>query len=505
MNNLIQFACSKCASKLDVPADATGRVIQCPDCGAESVVPATKPKPPPPMPPPRPPVLIRFQCPSCGQQLKVESGAAPIERCPKCEVDLKARMSPSLPPPPPRSQKGVLDLPTEDREPVEDDDDPIESRRRERRSRTRLRFTALILCVGLILASAISVSAVFWAKYKKQQHAAELAKAELESKKKERPSSPPDEPSNSKKKTKTNPPKDQPPDPELQPRRPAPAPLDAPPVKPPEPRPMPAPPVVNPPVANPPVVAPPVVAPPADPKPDMLREQLLTLVKELKNKDAKLRLKAVESISALGKDAAPIAKELCDATFDSNANVARNAIVALEGVRPDLFKPLANVLLDKDLNVRMNGIRALGKLGNTARPVSGALMNLLKNSLGDRDLDQLSLHIFLAFNTIVPEDPDTVKSLKALAGPANPASGSRFQAMECLTHWAGVDEDRRKEMIPLVQAGLGDEKLMLACIKIAGAYGRLSKDLLPTLRKLKLSDSNLIRDAAIDAVKKIEE
>ena len=68
----------------------------------------------------------------------------------------------------------------------------------------------------------------------------------------------------------------------------------------------------------------------------------------------------------------------------------------------------------------------------------------------------------------------------------------------------GDDEAKRKEMLPFFKAGLENNICCLACIKIIGGYGMLAKDCVTLLKKLKLSQVEVIREAANEAIDKIE-
>jgi hypothetical protein len=95
-------------------------------------------------------------------------------------------------------------------------------------------------------------------------------------------------------------------------------------------------------------------------------------------------------------------------------------------------------------------------------------------------------------------------SYKSLASPTNKFSAAKSQALEFLHQWAGDDEKRRNEVLPLVKGGLSDISCQHACIKYLGEYGPLAKECLPQLKQLKLSSDAAVRDAATASVDKIE-
>ena len=97
------------------------------------------------------------------------------------------------------------------------------------------------------------------------------------------------------------------------------------------------------------------------------------LAKDLKSKDAKVRLQAAEELGKFGPKAADYAKELCDALLDANPMVAKAALKALGRVRPDLHKPLTQSP-DGAPQMRADGAKSLGALGIEAEPAAFVLV-----------------------------------------------------------------------------------------------------------------------------------
>lgn len=241
--------------------------------------------------------------------------------------------------------------------------------------------------------------------------------------------------------------------------------------------------------------------------------EIKAFAKDLKNKDPKIRIKAANELGKIGSDAADVSKELCDALLDSNPAVGLAVYNALEKVRPDLHKPIAKIMLDMNSEKRAEGVADLGTMAADAKPASFFLVTLLtrmaaedvaKKRIGKLEVRTVQNTAYEALRRIALDDPEVVKQIKALAGPAMRSTGHRHNAMEFLIAWAAEEEDRRKELLPLIKSGLETPGLELAHINLAGAYGALSKDFLPALKKYKLSSNTTIRDAATKAVESIE-
>jgi hypothetical protein len=412
----------------------------------------------------------------------------------------------------------------------------IEARRRQLRARSRLRLTALILFVGLSISVLFGVGVVLAVKSNRR---AEVETAKVAPREQAAPKEQSPHPATRSvpRRPRSDPPLPTRPLPPgvVRPGVPEPADRQGVPGRP-EPEPeaiAPKPLFPNPVFGQPVPVQPPFLQPatgavplnpfdgglnipkpakkpgpaPVDPAKDREnKENLARVAKNLKSKDPKVRLKAAEECGSLGEAAAPLSKELCDVVLDPNQQVALAAFTALESVRPDLYKPLALLLIDKDRYNREAGAMRLGKLGEDGKPATAILVNVLKQSVSVQvpQLMPVDLQVYAALGKIGADDPDTVKAMKLLAGPANSSTRHRYQAIGFLAQWADKDEERRKEVLPLVKAGFDNADTLIACITLAGAYGELSKELLPTLKKFKLSGDAAIREAATKAVAAIE-
>ncbi|QJW92638.1 hypothetical protein [Frigoriglobus tundricola] len=242
------------------------------------------------------------------------------------------------------------------------------------------------------------------------------------------------------------------------------------------------------------------------------KEKATALAKELKSKDSAVRLKAAERLMAMGPDAADVAREICEAILDPNAKVSLAAYNALEKVRPDLHKPMAKLILDKDNKVRAAGAKELGDLSDEAKPAALFLVKFLAFTAvqdaqtGGPRLSKRSFQsaAYESLQRIGLEDDEVIKQLKILAGSTTKSVAHRYASMELLIAWAEDRADRRKELIPLIKSGLDTPGLATAHCELAGNYGELSKELLPQLRKHKLSSETALRDAATKAVETIE-
>ena len=105
-----------------------------------------------------------------------------------------------------------------------------------------------------------------------------------------------------------------------------------------------------------------------DAKPDS--DKVAAAIKKLKAADPRLKLKAVEELTPLAADSGPAAAALCDAVASPAKALSLAAFEGVEKARPDLYKPLAALMLDADAANRMQALEGLETLGGRAAPGS---------------------------------------------------------------------------------------------------------------------------------------
>jgi hypothetical protein len=233
------------------------------------------------------------------------------------------------------------------------------------------------------------------------------------------------------------------------------------------------------------------------------------LIQQLKDRNPRVRLKVIEAVALQGDVPTATATALCDAVMDLSPRVATAALQAVEKVRPELYKPLTTLIVDRDAKNRLTAVKELGLMGEKATPTTNVLLTALRRelALGPDRRGQLTLmqqELFTAVRQIKPDDSNSVSIYKAIASPSNRFSTARSQALEFLFRWAGNDEMRRKEMLPLIKAGVVNATCQIQCINYLGEYGSLAKECVPQLKQLKLSSDSAVRDAAMASLDKIE-
>ncbi len=230
--------------------------------------------------------------------------------------------------------------------------------------------------------------------------------------------------------------------------------------------------------------------------------------------DPRTRLDAANKLRELGPLAESVAKDLCDALADTSPGVVAAVIQAIEQVRPDLYQPLTRLAVDHDPDKHLRAAKELGLMGKQAEWCVGILLTRLRAELsrgpipsGERGAGQLrpmQVVLFEAVRGINPDDPATIAYYKALAAPTAQFDPAKYQSLDFLHKWAGSDEPKRRQVLPLALAALRNAHCLGLAVHIVGDYGTLAKDAAPNLRRLKLSGSEETRKSAAVALDKVE-
>jgi hypothetical protein len=201
---------------------------------------------------------------------------------------------------------------------------------------------------------------------------------------------------------------------------------------------------------------------------------------ELNNPDAEARLKAIKELGAIGSDARDAIPALSTIMLEDSDRFARiEASLAIKKMHPatrDALPALIRALEDEEPWVRMNVVLSLVQLHEEARPAVPALIKALKNENNQTNLGKFPL---------------TIQEAAASA-----------------LGWASAGSD---EAVPALLEALETEDAKRGAIRrqiIARALGLIGPEARPAVPKLKamLKDqSDDVRRAAEDALKRIEE
>jgi len=237
------------------------------------------------------------------------------------------------------------------------------------------------------------------------------------------------------------------------------------------------------------------------------------IVRLLKNNDLRIRKAAADELGKRGDAAKAAARPLCNTIFDPSPIVAKAALQAFDRVQPDLSKTVAKLVLegypatDAKAGEQAKGIEELGDMQQKAVPAIDVLLLWLKK--GDRGDNssaalQISKACLAAIKKIKIDDDEVIKAFKTLVLSKTAQAAVRVEILNDLDEWAGTDQAKKKQVVPILKSGLNDTALQLASVKILSRYGPLAKETIPTLKKLKLSKNQEVRDAAEEALQQFD-
>lgn len=230
----------------------------------------------------------------------------------------------------------------------------------------------------------------------------------------------------------------------------------------------------------------------------------------IKATDPRIKLQAIAELGSLASESPEAAAALCEAIVSPMRNISLAAFEAIEKARPDLYKPISSLILDKDQAKRVKALDELVRLGGKAAPSLPILHAMFLNELKrgpdaeTQGMTAMQKSCFAAIKKLGADDPGTVKLLKQVGGMDHRFSTARREALTALGDWAGSDAARRKDAFPTIKNAMSDPRCLPQCIEILGEFGAEAKDGLPALKKLKLSNDATIRALAAAAVAKIE-
>ena len=222
------------------------------------------------------------------------------------------------------------------------------------------------------------------------------------------------------------------------------------------------------------------------------------------------RMEGAHKLREFGPGASTASAALCDALMDPSPSVAAAALQAIEQVRGDLYQPLTTLAVDGHGGNHVAAVKQLGLMGSEASCCAGLLLNRLRAELSrgpdyyTGELTAMQRALFEAIPQINPEDTGTVTYYKVIAAPAAQFDAAKWQALNALFTWAGADEGRRRQVLPLAVAAIRNSHCQGLGIQIVGEYGPLAKDAAPLLRQLKLAGDGKVRESAAKALDRVE-
>ncbi len=223
----------------------------------------------------------------------------------------------------------------------------------------------------------------------------------------------------------------------------------------------------------------------ADKEPLYKGKAVTAWIQDLKDKDADTRQRAAGALGHIRRSRA-VVPALIEAVRDNDYQVREEVVVALGRLGPraqSAVPALIEALKDKDGGVRERSADALGKIGCENDSVIPALIEVLKEK-------DVRLHAAKALGSFGARAKVAVPALMEMAGD----------------HSAAAKEDTDG---PPVKTSSGKPKttgtlVRTAAITALGGIGPDAKDALPLLTQAARDKNAKVRDAAKEAIKKVE-
>jgi HEAT repeat protein len=235
------------------------------------------------------------------------------------------------------------------------------------------------------------------------------------------------------------------------------------------------------------------------------------LIKQFKGGSTPDRIKAAEGFAKLGEEAKPAAKLLCEAAVSGQPKLAAACLEALEKVWPALYTPVVAAITEKDPRKRAEACRTIGLLGDDGAIAVPVLIESLKRCVANDDeyWYEVNPAVSAAVETIkqlAPTNADFTKLMLLAAGPVNKHYYNRGYVLETLGDLAETNAKIQKQVRQSATAALADSQsqVRVAGVRTLGKLGPAAKDSLSLLKKLKFDPDEKVRQAAGEAIERIQ-
>jgi HEAT repeat protein len=232
------------------------------------------------------------------------------------------------------------------------------------------------------------------------------------------------------------------------------------------------------------------------------------LITTLKSKNANERLAALQQIGKMKAEGKQAARAICDLIASSAGSEREAALESLEKIFPELYGPCVSLVVDKNLQVHYQALQKLQAMKAEGRPALPLVIADASGSLAGKRFFNASILLHTAA-AIAPGDPDANRFLLDLARQRRVTSA---EALHYLSDWSKDEPKFRRALVtflekelPSVTTERGRRDDAVVVIDAVAKLGGEGKQFLPLLRKLKLSETAEIRDAATRAVNQLEQ
>jgi HEAT repeat protein len=272
---------------------------------------------------------------------------------------------------------------------------------------------------------------------------------------------------------------------------------------------------------------------------EMLKHTVDLIIKAFKSDDVNLRRAAAKMVVEFDVPLEAVAPLLIEALQDKDPRLVQNAVETLVDLGPKALKHMDKLL--KHPQLRFYALPLISRLGPDAAPAVPALVAALKAEPNTEETEEDEIfrrEAQFALAEIGPAATDAVPTLIASLdskrddivtsasyalgkiGPdaraAVPALRQNLNNPKEIVQFASIRAllrilPREPRLVPVARVRLlkgleSDVEFVRAeCAATLGEIGRAAKSALPQLRKLLDDESEMVRNAAAEAIKKIEQ
>lgn len=259
-------------------------------------------------------------------------------------------------------------------------------------------------------------------------------------------------------------------------------------------------------------------------------DRLDNLLKDLQSTAAAKKIRAAEEIGRMGADGAAAGQLLCFTALSKDQGVRAAALDAMEKVCPKCHRIVVTLVVDEQKNNIIAALKKMAELndeGFAALPAAVAILESMKPGIvakQAKEKDMVVPYALTACLAVAPTHRRTIGVVGTYLGIGRGTkrldlAGYRFDAIHYIADALQANPKGADKWMPLIIEALGDdevyefrepsgavmqETVAMMAAKAAASLGPAAGSALPTLKKMKLHKHQPLRDAAIDAVSKIE-
>jgi HEAT repeat protein len=217
-------------------------------------------------------------------------------------------------------------------------------------------------------------------------------------------------------------------------------------------------------------------------------------VKEFRHSRVHDRLKAIDAVAQMGPRGRAASRALCSSLLDPNLRVRLAAAEALDKVNPTLHRLVIPILVDKELDTRLDCLREIGRLGPAGSAAVPIVVHFKQQYLGGG----LAVEVLAA---IAADDPSVTAKMAGWL-TSDPDPYVRLAVLKALPRMAGA----RNHVRAVAQALRANpvDAVRAAAASALGELGPDARDVERALQLAKADASAQVREAAEGALEKIQ-